>query len=137
MQWMQGAAKTMDARKKAASGLKIIRLELARHPDFPEGSASRGYEIHAPLTADGHLDVDAWHKASKQCAVRRFWPGEPDRVGELHHTRHRTWAFSYAPGEEDDEALYRLEGHVFAPGEYVTITEPGGLPHTFRVMFVR
>ncbi len=125
------------ARKHAAGAVKLIRLELARHPDFPQGSAARGYELHAPLTADGHLDVDAWRQAPGKCAVRRFWPGEPDRVGQLHHTRHRTWAFSYAPGEEDDETLYRLEGHVFAPGEYVTVAEPGAGPHTFRIVAVR
>ena len=134
---MHEPAKMMKPSKPAVSGLKLIRLELARHPDFPEGSAARGYELQAPLTVDGHIDVDAWRKIRRRCTVRRFWPGEPDRVGVLHHTRHRTWAFSYTPGEEDDEALYRLEGHVFAPGEYVTIAEPGGVPHTFRVVTVR
>ena len=127
----------MNAQKPAASSLKLIRLELARHPDFPQGSASRGYELQAPLNPDGHLDADAWRKIRRRCTVRRFWPGEPDRMGELRHTRRRTWAFSYAPGEEDDESLYRLEGHVFAPGEYVTVAEPRGAPHTFRVVNVR
>lgn len=127
----------MNLNRPVASHLKLVRLELARNPDFPDGSPARGYELNAPLTPDGHLDVEAWRKIRRRCSVRRFWQGEPDRVGQLHHTRHRTWAFSYEPGEADDESLYRLEGHVFAPGEYVTVAEPGAQAHTFRVVFVR
>ena len=33
--------------------LSKIRLELARDPDFPEGSREHGYEFTAPLGADG------------------------------------------------------------------------------------
>ena len=40
--------------------LRTIRLELARSKEFPEGNARHGYVLKAPLTADGHLDVDAW-----------------------------------------------------------------------------
>jgi hypothetical protein len=112
-------------------------LELARNREFPEGSPQRGYELRAPLTADGHLDVDAWRAQRKQCTVRRFWPGEDDRVGELEHTRHRTWVFSYEPGEEDDEPIFRLEGHTFRVGDYVTITEQDGSVLTFKVAEVR
>ena len=117
--------------------LKTIRLELARSKDFPDGARDRGYEFRAPLTVDGHIDADAWKQARKQCTVRRFWPGEDERTGALHHTRHKTWAFSYVPGEADDEPFYRLEGHVFRPGEYVTITEQDGTVLTFRVAEVR
>jgi hypothetical protein len=33
--------------------LKLIRLELARTPDFPEGSRRHGYEFVAPLDSTG------------------------------------------------------------------------------------
>ena len=36
--------------------LKRIRLELARTPDFPNGSGQHGYEFVAPLDDKGHLD---------------------------------------------------------------------------------
>ncbi len=117
--------------------LSTIRLELARSHEFPEGNRDRGYEFQAPLTAEGHIDVELFHREQARCKVRRFWPGEDDKVGTLHHTRHRTWAFSYAPGEEDDEAFYRLDNHVFRIGEYVTIHEPDGRDYTFRVATVR
>ena len=76
----------------------LIRLELGRSSEFPEGAPNRGYEIKAPLTADGHLDEAAWRSAKDKCTVRRFWQGEPDQNGNLIHTRHRTWAISYGPG---------------------------------------
>ena len=89
---------------------KTIRLELARTEGFPEGNPRYGYEFKAPLTADGHLDVDAWRAAKDQCTVRHFRPDEADEVGYLIHTRRRTWAFSYAPGEDDDEPFFRRVG---------------------------
>ena len=113
--------------------LSTIRLELARNHDFPNGSRDRGYEFSAPLTPDGHIDAEAFGKLRSACKVRRFWPGEDDKTGSLHHTRDHKWVFSYAPGEADDEAFYRLDRHVFRPGEYVTIREPDGVDHTFRV----
>ena len=42
--------------------LRQIRLELARNPDYPEGSANHGYDFVAPLTDDGHLDQDSWRE---------------------------------------------------------------------------
>lgn len=112
---------------------KTIRLELARSAEFPEGSSARGYEIHAPLTADGHLDEDAWRAQKAAATVRRFWPDEDDQQGTLIHTRHRTWAFSYEPGEDDDTPLFHLETHIFKEGEYISIREHDGTTLTYRV----
>lgn len=117
--------------------LRTVRLELARTRGFPEGSPSHGYEFTAPLTADGRIDEAAWRTQRKQCTVRRFWKGEADQLGRLIHTRHGTWAFSYAPGEDDDTPFVHLESHVLKPGEYVSIREHGGDTLPFRVAFVR
>jgi len=116
--------------------LKTIRLELARNPEFPEGSASRGYEFRTPLTADGTLDQEAWKDLRDRCTVRRFWEGEPDEVGLLVHSRGRTWIFHYDhPGEADDhdDPIFRFDRHRFVEGEYVSITEHDGVQRTFRV----
>lgn len=113
--------------------LSTIRIQLARNPGHPDGDPACGYEFRAPLDAGGRLDAEAFRRDRKACTVRRFWKGEPDQTGELHHTRHGSWAFSYQPGEDDDEPLYRLETHRMAPGEYVTIREADGETLTFRI----
>jgi hypothetical protein len=116
--------------------LKRIRLEMARNPGFPQGSALHGYEFTAPLTEDGRIDAEAWRSAGvrPKCRVRRFWTGEPEQEGELIHTRRREWAFSYAPGEDDDEAFAKLDRHELKIGEYLTIREPDGRSFTFRIV---
>jgi hypothetical protein len=116
-----------------------IRLELARDQDFPDGSAAHGYEFVAPLDAEGHIDVDAWHKERKHCRVWRFWEGEPDEYGHLVHTRGRSWAFHYdvAGDPDQDESGYRFDSHRFVEGEYVSLREQDDELRTFRVVSVR
>ncbi len=55
--------------------LKKIILELARTPEFPNGSSNHGYEFVAPLDAEGHLQADGWAQHKTACTVRRFWDG--------------------------------------------------------------
>ena len=103
-----------------------IKLVLARTADHTSGSTAYGFDIVAPLTRDGHLDEVVWRDNKSKARVHRYWAGEPDEVGTLIHTRHRNWAFSYAPGEDDDEPIFKLETHTFKEGEYLTITDHDG-----------
>lgn len=111
---------------------KCIRLELARTPDFPQGSASRAYLLRLPLREDGLIDEGEIAAHPAQATVRRFWPNQPDLSGYVIRTR-AGWAFSYAPGEDDDESVFHLETHPFHPGDYVTLTEPDGSRLPFKV----
>ncbi len=52
--------------------LKTIRLELARSREWPQGNRNCGYEFKAPLTADGHIDVEVWRQHKRESTVRRF-----------------------------------------------------------------
>ena len=104
----------------------LIRLELARTPEFPEGSASRAYMLRVPLESSGLIDDAAMAKRPAMATVRRFWPNEADQTGYLIRSG-RDWAYSYAIGEEDDEKLYHLELIPLRMGNYVTITEPDGV----------
>lgn len=113
-----------------------IRLELARTPDFPEGSASRAYLLRLPLNDDGLIDADALGRAPDRATVRRFWPNQPDMSGYVIHTPHG-WAFSYEIGEEDDEIVFHLESHPMRIGEYITLTEPDGSRLPFQVAGVK
>jgi hypothetical protein len=116
-----------------------ITLHLARSKGYPEGSASRGYEILAPLTSKGRLDSDTWRELRDHCRVRRFWTGEPDYNGRLVHRAGgaggATWLIDYDDrSADDDEAGYRLDTHTFTPGEYVSIKDDDGDLHTFVVV---
>ena len=57
-------------------------------------------------------------------------------TGTLRRSGGGRWVFSYLPGTDDDEPIFRLSKHVFAPGEYVTITEHDGVERTFKVASV-
>lgn len=114
-----------------------IRLELAREKNHPAGSTQHGYDIVAPLTADGHLDAAEWKSRRASCTVRRFWQGEADQQGELIHTRGGKWALSYDPTtDEDDESLFRMDSHLLRQGEYISLSGPDGERHTFRIVAV-
>lgn len=114
--------------------LHTIRLELARTPDHPNGNAKHGYEFHAPLTADGHLDAEQWTKDKELCTVRKFEDDLEEEHGVLIHDSSAGWAFSYVPNrEDDDEPVFKLGNHVLKPGEYVSITEHDEVQRTFIV----
>jgi hypothetical protein len=119
--------------------LKHIRLNLARSKEFPSGSSRHGYDLVAPLDENGHINPELWRKHQKECRVRRFWENEEDANGLLVHrpggAEHARWMFDYGAGEDDD-AGYRFGAHVFAAGEYVSISDHGGELHTFQVTSV-
>ena len=115
--------------------LQRIRLELARTPDFPQGSPDHGYEFLAPLTADGHIDAKAWKDVKDRCEVTRFWAGEFE-TGLLRHVG-GGWRFDYkAKDDSDDEPFFKLDRHALTQGAYVSITEHDGVQRPFRVTSV-
>lgn len=112
-----------------------IHLVMARNKEFPEGNVHRGYDIHAPLDADGHLDRDAWEKSPSSCTVMRFWDGERSELGYLVHHQNGGWFFDYDPeDDDDDETGYRLSNHIFKAGEYISVRDHGADElHTFVI----
>lgn len=116
--------------------LYTIHMELAREPAHPQGSKDHGYDFVAPLTADGALDLEVWRSQREVCTVRRFWAGEPDRLGHLSHIGSH-WRFHY-PGEaaDEDDPIFRLGAHKIEPGEYISIDEDDGEQHTFHILSV-
>lgn len=114
-----------------------IKLELARESGHPGGDDMHGYDILAPLTKDGHIDGDVATAHKKSCRVRRFRPGEEDKIGLLLRGPGGRWSFDYDDTiSRDDEAGYRFGDELFIMGEYVSIREDNGEMHTFRVMQV-
>lgn len=78
------------------------------------------------------IDEQARAENPALARVRRFWPNERDVSGYVIRTPHG-WAFSYAQGEDDDEAVFQLENHAMRQGEYITLTEPDGSKLPFRI----
>ncbi|WP_322990161.1 MULTISPECIES: hypothetical protein [unclassified Hoeflea] len=115
-----------------------IHLTMARNKEFPEGNPRRGYDIHAPLDAEGHLDQAAWEKSPSSATVTRFWDGERSELGYLVHHPKGGWIIDYEPDrDDDDETGFRFSNHVFKPGEYVSIRDHGEDElHTFVVASV-
>jgi hypothetical protein len=124
------------------SRLRRITLHMARTKDRPEGSSRHGYDIVAPIDADGRLDPEAWREKHRTaCIVHRFWGDEPPRRGRLVHrpgvAGGATWMIDYdVTTDEDDEAGYRLGEHLFVPGAYLSIREADGDVVTFKVVAV-
>ncbi|WP_417613506.1 hypothetical protein [Parasphingorhabdus sp.] len=112
---------------------KTIRLELARTPDYPNGSSAHAYVFRVPLDEDGFIEPEVLKQAEKRPVVRRFWPGQADQSGVVIASP-KGWVFSYKIGEDDDEAIFRMKDHPLNVGEYLTITETDGSELPFRVI---
>ncbi len=115
--------------------LSRIVMRLARNPgtEFADGDDHRGYTLVAPLTADGHLDEQAFKAARADCTVRRFAPDEDPAEGRLARKGER-WFFDYDDADSaDDEPVYRLGQHTFGLGEYVSVTDEDGRLLTYKV----
>ena len=117
--------------------LSMIRLELARTPDFPEGSAQHGYEFMAPLTADGQLDRDGWHRHRSLVGSAASGPERTtSTVSSCTIAAASGRSCTTACPRPSQEPIFRFDRHRFAVGEYVAITEHDGAQRTFRVVQV-
>lgn len=112
---------------------KVIRLELARTPEYPDGSSAHAFVLRLPVDDNGMLEQRILRNPDQRPTVRRFWPGEPEREGVVV-PKGRGWVFSYEPGESDDEALFHLENHPVKVGQYLTITDTDGEELPFKVV---
>ena len=116
--------------------LSQIRLELARTPEYPQGSPEHGYEFVAPLTNGAHIDSKSWIELKDRCRVVRFWGDQERENGVLRHVG-TGWRFDYdAKDDADDEPFFKLDRHTLVPGAYVSITEHDGVQRPFRVVSV-
>jgi hypothetical protein len=114
----------------------LVRLELAPTPEFPAGSASRAYMLHAPLDAAGLIDEAALAQAPAMATVRRFWPNEADQTGQLVRDG-KGWSFSRPVGDDGHDGLCRLEARPLRQGACLTITDADGTRYRFRVVQLR
>ena len=135
-----------------------VTLAMARGPGFPEGSPERRYELRVILDQRGCLDAEAWAADPEPWPVRRIWPGEPDRYGDVQYDPDSGWSLrlfggsapsgAAAPGgggaagrraadlsDAPLQQLFHTPG-TMRPGEYVSITEPDGREFEYRIVGV-
>lgn len=123
--------------KDVPASFRHIRLLLAREKGHPGGDGEHGYDIVAPLDADGRIDAEVFKAHRDLCRVRRFRPDEDDAVGKLVHGPGGRWSFDYDSADpNDDEVAFRFGDESFTVGEYISIREDDGDMHTFVVVQV-
>lgn len=110
-----------------------IRLELARESGHPAGDPTEGYDIVAPLDADGRLDGDALRAEPGRGHVRSFSGGDTVGTGHLKHGPGGRWILDLDGGDADDARGFRFSEERFVAGEYVSLTLPSGEQHTYVV----
>lgn len=110
-----------------------VRLELAREAGHPAGDPTEGYDIVAPLDADGRLDGEALRAAPDRGHVRRFSQDETVATGRLQHGPGGRWTLDLDGGEADDARGFRFSEERFVVGEYVSLSLPSGEQHTYVV----
>lgn len=111
----------------------LIRLDLARSAQHPQGSHEHCYLVRLPLDARGFIDRAELKAHPDRATVLRSRPDEPERSGHVGRSAGE-WVFSYAPGEGDDERLFRLETHPLQRGDYLTVIDTGRESFCFEVV---
>ena len=110
-----------------------IRLELAREAGHPAGAPNEGYDIVAPLDAEGRLDGDGLRDAPERGHVRRFSQDDTVSTGKLRQGPGGRWVLDMDEDGADDATGFRFGEERFVVGEYVSLSLPSGEQHTYVV----
>lgn len=110
-----------------------IRLELAREPGHPAGAPTEGYDIVAPLDADGRLVGEALRAEPERGHVRRFSRDETVGTGKLRQGPGGRWVLDMNDDDADDATGFRFGEERFVVGEFVSLSLPSGDQHTYVV----
>ncbi|GGJ38907.1 hypothetical protein GCM10011320_53160 [Neoroseomonas lacus] len=117
-----------------------VLLALAAGPGFPEGSPDHRYEITLVLDAAGRPDGQAWAEDPAPWRARRIVPGAAPVEGDVQFEPDHGWSIRFfdaaAEGPDAPETGFDVGPDPMRPGEYVTVTEPGGTAFTYRVVGV-
>lgn len=111
---------------------KSVRLELARSPGFPRGSAGRAFLLRLPLRDDGSIDAGAIDDNRSRATVRRFWASEPDLAGQIV-SQDGAWQLRCTPG---GGPTFLMRDSPFVVDQNVLIEGPDELPLPFRVVSI-
>ena len=108
-----------------------ITMLLARGPGLPEGDLNDKLTLTVALTAQGHLDTDAFAQHPTPWLACRERPGQKAKRSELAPDD-GIWALSAVHG--DDDPLWTVNSGVMRPGELVMLRRPDGEDLLFRIV---
>ena len=118
-----------------------VTLALVSGPDLPPGEhPDRRIEMMVVLDAAGRLDEAAWARKQASWTARRILPDAPAQDGDVGYDPVLGWTLRLWPsgsdGADAPPALLDPGPQPLRPGEYVTVTEPGGQQYGYRVVGV-
>ena len=108
-----------------------VTMVLAQGPGLPGGNLDDKLTLHLKLTQQGQIDLDAYNSAAAP------WLATRDRHGAEPHSLEivrvdEGWALQSTRSEDDP--FWTFEGHVFRPGELVSLRQPDGQTLLFRIV---
>ncbi len=108
-----------------------VTMLLARGPDQPNGDVTDRLVLGLALTPQGQIDVDAYYAApTPWLAFRTEGAGEkrPLEVIRIDDG----WALQSTNSEDDP--IWVFDGHVFRPGELVSLRRPDSQILLYRIV---
>ncbi len=112
---------------------KSVRLELARSPEFPRGSASRAFLLRLPLCGDGSIDAAALDKNVNQAIVRRFWASDADQAGKISRLDGEWLLICSRAGAS---STFVMQNDRLVVDQNITIVGPDAVALPFRVVSI-
>ena len=120
--------------------MRQVSLVLASGPGFPHGSPEHRYEVSLDLDANSRMNAELWYADPRPWPAQRCWPGEPPRHGTVQHDEEAGWSLHFPARAEvpGDASLHCriLTTPFLRPGEYITLREPDGVDHGYRIVQV-
>lgn len=104
---------------------------LAQKPGLPDGDVHDKLTLHVKLNAHGQIDLDAYDTASSPWLATREQSGAEPHNLEIVRVD-EGWALQSIRSEDDP--FWTFEGHVYRPGELVSLRQPDGQNLLFRIV---
>ena len=108
-----------------------LTMLLAQGPGLPDGDVQDRLVMRLDLTGQGHIDMDAYNAAPTPWLASRERHGAEPRHLEVVRLD-EGWALQSTRSEDDP--IWTFEGHVFRPGELVSLRRPSGDEMLFRIV---
>ncbi len=108
-----------------------LTMLLAQGPGQPDGDLGDRLTMGLSLTTQGQIDVDAYQAAASPWLASRERPGAEPRSLEVIRID-EGWALQSTRSEDDP--IWTFDGHLFRPGEVVSLRRPDSQELLFRIV---